>query len=138
MIDTVLELILNPLVGVAAGVFAAALGIVWRVAGVKRVMKILLDSRTWIVAAVVIFLLGSQSLRLERDRLKDEVAVIEVETGAIVDGSETVMAREQRRQVRQEREREVDEIVDSAPEEEKVDVLMDEIANDQRRRRGDP
>lgn len=135
MIETVLSVVMNTSVFVFAAVIAVFLGILARFAGAKKAVEIATDSRFLIAVALVVWFLGTNELREERDRLKDEQEVQEIETGAIIDSADVVRDRERRRDEDDARDQQIEDAVDAAPQQEKMDVLLDEFARDQRRRR---
>lgn len=135
MIDSLLQFLLSWNTAGVLGVFGLILGIVARLRDPRVALKILLDSRTWIILAGVIVVLGIVNLQRENDRLKQEADVGRVEIEAVKDGVETTTILSQQRSARREENDRVEQAAQQAPEGDSLDALLDQIALEQARDR---
>jgi len=131
MISALFALVTNP-VGIGLGllVVAALVGL-WFLGGPVLFWKIVQDVRLWLAVAFVILFFSLGNLHEQNVKLERKLDAAEQVTTATEDGAAAVEDKVRRQRARAPQTQRIDAAVSAAPEGEKYDAFLDEIARQQ-------
>lgn len=117
----------NPTVAIVVVLAVLAALIYGYLRGAPALMKILMDLRTWCVAAILILGLAVSDLKKENTDLHKRIDTAEQSMKAKDDTRKTLEKRQRQRDQRAAEDTRLDEVIDNAPPGQAVDNVLDEI-----------
>lgn len=131
MFGTLLALLFNPAALIVAALVCASLAILWFAGGPVMFWKVLRDVRLWLLVLFVAMFVTIGNLRGEVTDLKEEVRTERVQGDATEDAQATVESHVRRQRRQEDQNRRIDDAVTQAPEGEKFDAFLDQVAREQ-------
>lgn len=131
MFGTILALLFNPAALIVVALVVAGLAILWFAGGPVMFWKVLRDVRLWLAVVFVAMFVTIGNLKDEVTDLKEEVRTEQVQGDATQDAQATVEGHVRRQRAQADQNQRIDDAVDAAPEGEKFDAFLDQVAREQ-------